>query len=93
MSNDLERWLNLKIYIKADRPELLTGLDELLRLELISEVQVRSLARNYLTCPVQIRSKAETESYFVICHTVVFDYELVLNLCQQNRYDCPPSIR
>lgn len=61
MSNDLERWLYLKIYVKADRPELLTGLDELLRLKLISEVQVKSLASNHLICPIQLRIKAETK--------------------------------
>ena len=59
MSNDLERWLNLKIYIKADRPELLTGLNELLHLGLIGEAQVKSLARNHLTCPIQIKTKAD----------------------------------
>lgn len=45
-----DSWLSLEIYIKANDPELLTGLDQWLRLGLISQGQVRKLCRNYLSC-------------------------------------------
>ena len=45
-----DSWLSLSIYIKANRPELLIGLDQWLELGLISQGQVRKLCRNHLSC-------------------------------------------
>ena len=52
MSNDLDRIIKLEIYLKASNPELMTGLDKLLRLGLIKEDQVRKISRTHLTCPL-----------------------------------------
>ncbi|BAU62802.1 hypothetical protein STA3757_01530 [Stanieria sp. NIES-3757] len=52
MSNDSDRFIKLEIYAKASQTELLIGLDTWLRLGLIKESQVKSLCRNYLTCPL-----------------------------------------
>ena len=68
MSNNLDRWLNLEIYVQASHPELLTGLDEWLHLGLINESQVKSLARNHLTCsiPAVKLTQPNTETNIVV---------------------------
>ena len=43
-------WLSLEIYVKADRAELLQGLELLLELNLISEAQVKKICRQNLSC-------------------------------------------
>jgi len=45
-----DSWLSLEIYIKANQPELLTGLEQWLQLDLISQGQVKKLCRNHLSC-------------------------------------------
>jgi hypothetical protein len=50
-----DSWLSLEVYIKANQPELLTGLDQWLQLNLISEAQVKKLCRNHLSCSLPIR--------------------------------------
>ncbi|MGL5796444.1 MAG: hypothetical protein ACRC06_18970, partial [Waterburya sp.] len=50
-----DSWLSLEVYIKANHPELLRGLDQWLQLNLISEAQVRKLCRNYLSCALPVR--------------------------------------
>lgn len=45
-----DSWLNLEIYVKANQPELLLGLDRWLQLNLISQAQVKKLARHKLSC-------------------------------------------
>ncbi|ELS04786.1 hypothetical protein Xen7305DRAFT_00045220 [Xenococcus sp. PCC 7305] len=54
MSNDFERIVKLELYIKAAQPELMTGLDELLRLGLIEEDQIIKLCRENLTCTLPV---------------------------------------
>jgi len=43
-------WLSLEIYVKADRAELLQGLEQWLELNLISEAQVKKICRENLSC-------------------------------------------
>lgn len=43
-------WLNLEIEVKADRPELLEGLDRWLQLNLIDHEQIKRIARRHLSC-------------------------------------------
>ena len=43
-------WLSLEIYVKADRAELLQGLEQWLELNLISEAQVKKICRQNLSC-------------------------------------------
>ncbi len=45
-------WLSLEIYVKANQPNLLQGLDRWLELDLISEAQVRKICRHHLSCPL-----------------------------------------
>ncbi|MEL6494450.1 MAG: hypothetical protein AAFQ41_04910 [Cyanobacteria bacterium J06623_7] len=52
---DDDSWLNLEIRLRADQPELLLGLDEWLQLNLISQRQVKQLARQYLSCALPSR--------------------------------------
>ncbi|MEM9274588.1 MAG: hypothetical protein AAGA80_16740 [Cyanobacteria bacterium P01_F01_bin.143] len=54
MSRNFDRIVKLELYIKASQPELMTGLDELLRLGLIEEYQVIKLCRDHLTCTLPI---------------------------------------
>ena len=77
MSNDSDPLLYLEIYVKASNPQLLTGLEEWLRLELINDQQVLSLSRRYLTCPVpQIKripkiSQTKTTQQILATATIV----------------------
>ncbi|HEY9771445.1 MAG TPA: hypothetical protein V6C71_23620 [Coleofasciculaceae cyanobacterium] len=43
-------WLSIEIYIKANQPRLLDGLEQWLQLNLISQEQVKKLSRNHLSC-------------------------------------------
>jgi hypothetical protein len=54
-NSKLDSWLSLEVYVKANQPELLTGLDQWLQLNLISEAQVKKLCRNHLSCSLPIR--------------------------------------
>lgn len=45
-----DSWLSLEVYVKANNPELLVGLDQWLQLGLVSQGQVRKLCRNHLSC-------------------------------------------
>ena len=45
-----ESWLNIEIRTSSHQPELLQGLEQWLQLNLISQAQVKKLARNYLSC-------------------------------------------
>ena len=46
----VDNWLSLELYLRADRTELLIGLDRLLELNLINQQQVKQLARQHLSC-------------------------------------------
>ncbi len=50
-----DSWLSLEVYVRANHPELLRGLDQWLQLNLISEAQVKKLCRNHLTCTLPVR--------------------------------------
>ena len=56
-----DSWLNLEIYVRANQPELLLGLDRWLQLNLISQAQVKKLARYKLSCALPSR-KVEPSS-------------------------------
>ena len=43
-------WIRLEIYVKDNQLELLTGLDQWLKLNLISEAQVKKICRQNLCC-------------------------------------------
>ncbi|MEY4520109.1 MAG: hypothetical protein RLZZ499_2709, partial [Cyanobacteriota bacterium] len=50
----------IEIYVEANQPELLQGLEEWLRLGLISPKQVKKIARNRLSCVLPIREVVES---------------------------------
>lgn len=52
----------LEIYVEANQPELLQGLDEWLRLGLISPEQIKKIARNHLSCALPIAEVVESIS-------------------------------
>ncbi|VEP11933.1 conserved membrane hypothetical protein [Hyella patelloides LEGE 07179] len=52
-------WLNLEIYVKNDRPELLQGLDQWIQLNLISEAQVKNICRQHLSCTLPAKQVVE----------------------------------
>ncbi|MDJ0635047.1 MAG: hypothetical protein QNJ34_17790 [Xenococcaceae cyanobacterium MO_188.B29] len=52
-------WLSLEIYVKANQPELLQGLDHWLKLNLISEAQVKAICRQNLSCALPDRKLVE----------------------------------
>ena len=45
-----DSWLNIEIRTSPRQPKLLQGLEQWLELDLISQAQVKKLARNYLCC-------------------------------------------
>lgn len=49
------RLLKFKVTLPTEHPHLLQGLDELLRLNLISDVYVRDISRAYLVCQVALQ--------------------------------------
>ncbi|MEM8720237.1 MAG: hypothetical protein AAGE84_13155 [Cyanobacteria bacterium P01_G01_bin.39] len=71
-------WLGIEIFVKANHPELLRGLDQWLQLDLISPGQVKKLCRNHLSCnlpetlevvesiPQEIKSSVETDSKVLV---------------------------
>ncbi|MGK7934654.1 MAG: hypothetical protein AB4206_02420 [Xenococcaceae cyanobacterium] len=48
-------WLSLEIYVRANQPELLEGLDHWLKLNLIGEAQVKAICRQNLSCALPER--------------------------------------
>ncbi len=52
-------WLTLEIYVKANQTELLQGLDQWLKLNLISEAQVKKICRENLSCALPEKKVVE----------------------------------
>ena len=52
MSSNFNRPLSFEVRLPSDHPHLLQGLDEWLRLNLISDAQVKQVCWEYLTCSV-----------------------------------------
>ena len=59
-SAEFKRDRYIEIYVEANQPELLQGLEEWLRLGLISPEQVKKIARNRLSCVLPIREVVES---------------------------------
>jgi hypothetical protein len=60
MSSPLDRPFKFEVKLPSSHPELLEGLDTLLRLGLISDAQVKQIAFEFLVCPMV--SQPETQS-------------------------------
>ncbi|BAZ43974.1 hypothetical protein NIES4102_09770 [Chondrocystis sp. NIES-4102] len=50
-----DSWISLEVYVKANQPDLLTGLDQWLQLNLITHAQVKKLCRNHLSCALPLK--------------------------------------
>lgn len=61
MSSPFEHPPKLELKISSNHPELLTGLDIWLSLGLISDIQVRQVCRQYLSCRVELQPVIEPE--------------------------------
>ena len=57
-----DSWLSIEIYVKASQPELLQGLDRWLQLDLISQAQVKKIARHHLSCTLPIKVLLEEKA-------------------------------
>ena len=57
MTSNFNRPLRFEVILPSDHPHLLQGLDEWLRLNLISDVQVRQFCREYLVCKVILQAQ------------------------------------
>ncbi|MEM1392930.1 MAG: DUF2157 domain-containing protein [Cyanobacteria bacterium P01_H01_bin.150] len=57
MSSDFNRPLKFTVSLPSEHPHLLEGLDEWLRLKLISDAQVRQFCWEYLTCRVILQTE------------------------------------
>ena len=55
MSSNFNRQLNFEVRLPSDHPQLLQGFDELLRLNLISDTQVKQICQQYLVCQVALQ--------------------------------------
>ncbi len=61
MSSPKGRSSKIEFSVLASHPELLTGLDEWMRLGLISPAEVEQLCRQYLVCPIPDRAVSISE--------------------------------
>ncbi len=61
MSSQPNRTLRIELIVSTSQPELLEGLDALLRLGLISDDKVRQLCQRYLVSPIPLPVVAPTE--------------------------------
>ena len=55
--------IKLELTIQPEQPELLIGLEQWLQLGLISDMQVRRIARSYLTCAVPLMAPARQPDF------------------------------
>ena len=55
MSSNFNRPLKFEVRLPAEHPQLLQGFDEWLRLNLISDAQVKLISREYLVCQVVLQ--------------------------------------
>ncbi len=55
MSSNFNRPLNFEVRLPSDHPHLLEGFDELLRLNLISDTQVKYICQQHLVCQVVLQ--------------------------------------
>ncbi len=55
MSSNFNRPLEFEVKLPADHPHLLEGLDQWLRLNLISDTQVKQICQQYLVCQVVLQ--------------------------------------
>ncbi|GAX43859.1 hypothetical protein NIES4075_48740 [Tolypothrix sp. NIES-4075] len=62
MSSPLDRPLKFEIKLPSSHPELLEGLDTLLRLGLISDAQVKQIAFEFLVCQMVSQPETKPES-------------------------------
>ncbi len=67
MSSPLDRSLKFEVKLPSSHPELLEGLDTLLRLGLISDAQVKQIAFEFLVC--QMVSQPQTQPEFQVAFT------------------------
>ncbi|AFZ04167.1 hypothetical protein [Calothrix sp. PCC 6303] len=63
MSSDFEQQRKISVLLPAIHPELLTGLDKLLSLGLISDSQVRKICEGSLTCKLPIQEEVESDPF------------------------------
>ncbi|MBD1218068.1 MAG: DUF2157 domain-containing protein [Aphanizomenon flos-aquae Clear-A1] len=61
MTSPFEPSQKIPIKLPSNHPDLLLGLDDLLQLGLISDDQIKQLARQYLTCTVVFTPQTESE--------------------------------
>ena len=61
MSSPLDRSLKFEVKLPSSHPELLEGLDTLLRLGLISHAQVKQIAFEFLVCPMVLQPETQPE--------------------------------
>ena len=57
MSSNFNRPLKFEVRLPSEHPQLLQGLDEWLRLDLISDAQVKQICRQYLVCQVDLQNQ------------------------------------
>ena len=75
---------NLEIYVEANHPELLTGLDRWLELGLISHPQVKQICRHHLSCTLpQVNLATATPKIAPIADTIS-EPELAIAKLQPN---------
>ncbi len=68
MSSKSNRPINLEVRLPSNHPQLLQGFDELLRLNLISDAQVKHICQQYLICQlvVQPQTVAQTQTEVIL---------------------------
>ncbi|MBD2438118.1 DUF2157 domain-containing protein [Nostoc sp. FACHB-110] len=69
MSSSPERPLKIQLTLPSSHPQLLEGLDLWLRLGLISDVQVRHLCQEFLTCTVVVQPQTQPEPEIAVATT------------------------
>ena len=54
-------WVSLEVHVRANNPQLLAGIEELLQLDLISQAQVKKICRQHLCCAIPEVAVAKIE--------------------------------
>lgn len=81
----------IDVKVSSTHPELLAGLDTWLRLGLISDMQVRQLCREHLTCTVELQPRFEPEIPAVAASTKRTEKSLIAYLPEAPKQPKPPA--
>ncbi|MBD2364078.1 DUF2157 domain-containing protein [Anabaena minutissima FACHB-250] len=91
MSSPFEHPPKIELKISSNHPELLAGLDIWLRLGLISDIQVRQVCREFLSCRVELQPQVELEPQRVAASPRRLEQPLIAYLPEEPKKPKKPA--